>query len=188
MELSDVALTTLAGEQTSLHRFRGKALLVVNTASKCGLTDQYASMQRLYERLKQWGFCVLAFPCNQFGDHEPGDGREIAAFVANHYAVTFPVFEKVEVKGPNRHPLFAELSRAADVDGRAGEIAWNFEKFVVTPELEVLARYRSLVDPQWVPLVNTIKSVLPDPVGDASRRRDPRARRVMRQRGPRRHG
>jgi glutathione peroxidase len=186
VELTDVSLTTLAGEQTSLHRYRGKALLVVNVASTCGLAPQYGSLQRLYDRLKKWGFCVLAFPCNQFGEHEPGDGTEIAAFVAKEYGVTFPVFEKVEVKGPGRHPLFAQLSEAPDIDGRAGEIAWNFEKFVVTPELEVLARYRSLVDPQFVPLVNSIKSVLPDPVGDASRRRDPNARRVIRPRGPRR--
>jgi glutathione peroxidase len=186
VELSDVALTTLAGELTSLHRHRGKALLIVNVASTCGLTPQYGSLQQLYDRLKQWGFCVLAFPCNQFGEHEQGSGPEIAAFVAKEFGVTFPVFEKVDVKGPDCHPLFVELSEAPDVDGRGGEITWNFEKFVVTPELEVLARYRSLVDPQFVPLVNTIKSVLPDPVGDASRRVDLTARRVMRPRGPRR--
>lgn len=173
MELTEVELTTLRGEKTSLGRYRGKSLLLVNVASTCGLTPQYAALQRLQERFGRRGFTVLAFPCDQFGHHEPGDGAEILAFTSREYGVTFPIFEKIEVNGPDRHPLYAELTAVADAQGHAGDVEWNFEKFAVSPELEVLARYRSLVDAESAPVVNTLRSVLPDPPGNPASRRTP---------------
>jgi glutathione peroxidase len=142
MSLYDIPVKTLSGEPTTLAEHKGKALLVVNVASKCGQTFQYESLEKLHEELAPRGFAVLGFPCNQFLGQEPGTAEEIAEFCATTYGVTFPMFEKIDVNGEGRHPLYAELTQAADADGQAGDVHWNFEKFLVSPEGEVVARIR----------------------------------------------
>ncbi len=161
MALSDVPLRTLDGTETSLGAFRGTTLLVVNVASKCGLTPQYAGLERLQETYGDRGFTVLGFPCNQFAGQEPGSAEEIATFCSTTYGVTFPMFEKLEVNGEGRHPLYAELTAVPDGDGEAGDIQWNFEKFVVSPAGEVLRRFRPTVDPEAPEVVATIEGALP---------------------------
>ena len=135
----DVPLTALDG--ASLPPLGGKAVLIVNVASKCGLTPQYEGLERIHEQYKDRGFSVLGFPCNQFMGQEPGSAEEIATFCSTNYGVTFPLFEKIEVNGDNQDPLYAELTEAADADGKAGDVTWNFEKFLVSPEGEVVAEF-----------------------------------------------
>ncbi|MGC8462816.1 MAG: glutathione peroxidase [Acidimicrobiales bacterium] len=161
MKLPDVPLRTLGGEETSLDAFRGTALLVVNVASKCGLTPQYEGLERLQETYAGRGFTVLGFPCNQFAGQEPGSSEEIATFCSVTYGVTFPLFEKVDVNGEGRHPLYAALTAAPDDDGVAGDVQWNFEKFVVSPEGEVRRRFRPTVDPEAAEVLAAIEAVLP---------------------------
>src|SRR4051794_33143536 len=131
MSLFDIPLQTLDGAATSLGEHRGKALLLVNVASKCGLTPQYAGLEKLHETYADRGFEVLGFPCNQFAGQEPGTPEEIATFCSTSYGVTFPLFAKLEVNGPGRHPLYTELTRTPDTAGEAGDVSWNFEKFLV---------------------------------------------------------
>src|SRR5579863_9748011 len=128
MSLYESAVKTLLGAPVSLADYKGEALLIVNVASKCGNTPQYAQLEDLQHRYTDRGFTVLGFPCNQFGRQEPGTAEEIASFCSLTYGVTFPMFEKIDVNGPLRHPLYAELSAVPDVDGKAGDIEWNFEK------------------------------------------------------------
>ncbi|MDA8275401.1 MAG: glutathione peroxidase [Actinomycetota bacterium] len=161
MALPDVPLRTLDGEQTSLGAFRGKALLVVNVASKCGLTPQYEGLERLQETYGERGFTVLGFPCNQFAGQEPGTSDEIATFCSTTYGVTFPLFEKIDVNGEDRHPLYAVLAEVPDGDGVAGDIQWNFEKFVVSPEGDVVRRFRPTVDPEAAEVIEAIEGALP---------------------------
>jgi len=161
MSLYDVPLKTLAGEDASLGEHKGKALLLVNVASKCGLTPQYEELEALHERYADRGFSVLGFPCNQFLGQEPGTNEEIAEFCSTTYGVTFPLFDKIEVNGPGRHPLYASLTRVADADGVAGDITWNFEKFLVSPEGEVVARFRPQVTPDDAELVQAVEASLP---------------------------
>ncbi|MDA8057695.1 MAG: glutathione peroxidase [Actinomycetota bacterium] len=161
MTLPDVALRTLGGEETSLDAFRGRALLVVNVASKCGLTPQYEGLERLQVTYADRGFTVLGFPCNQFAGQEPGSSEEIATFCSATYGVTFPLFEKIDVNGEGRHPLYAALAAVPDDDGVAGDVQWNFEKFVVSPEGEVQRRFRPTVDPEAAEVLAAIEAVLP---------------------------
>jgi glutathione peroxidase len=161
VSLYDVPLTTLSGEPASLADHRGKALLVVNVASKCGLTPQYAGLEVLHERYADRGFSVLGFPSNQFMGQEPGTSEEIATFCSTTYGVTFPLFEKTDVNGPERHPLYAELTETPDADGQAGDVVWNFEKFLVSPEGEVVARFRPQVEPEDPTLVEAVEAQLP---------------------------
>jgi glutathione peroxidase len=161
MTLPDVPLRTLAGEETSLGAFRGKVLLVVNVASKCGLTPQYEGLERLQETYGERGFTVLGFPCNQFAGQEPGSSEEISTFCSTTYGVTFPLFEKIDVNGDDQHPLYAALTGVPDGDGAAGDIQWNFEKFVVSPEGEVLRRFRPTVDPEAAEVIEAIEGALP---------------------------
>jgi glutathione peroxidase len=147
-DLYDAPVTSLGGDTADLHEYKDQALLVVNTASKCGLTPQYAGLQRLQERFAGRGFTVLAFPCNQFGRQEPGGADEIRSFCQDRYGITFPIFDKIEVNGPGRHPLYASLTQVPDADGVAGDIQWNFEKFLVSADGEVLARFRPTVTPE----------------------------------------
>jgi glutathione peroxidase len=139
--------TSLSGEEKSLGDFRGKVLLIVNTASKCGFTPQYAELEALYRKHGQAGFAVLGFPCNQFGGQEPGDAAEIGAFCSRTYDVTFPLFGKVEVNGPNTHPLFQFLK--SERKGLAGtqQIKWNFTKFLVDRQGHVTARFAPTTKP-----------------------------------------
>jgi glutathione peroxidase len=159
--LSDIPLRTLRGEPTSLAEHKGKALLVVNVASKCGLTPQYTGLEQLHEEYESRGFSVLGFPCNQFGQQEPGSPEEIATFCSTTYGVTFPIFEKIDVNGEARHPLYVELTKQPDAEGKAGDIQWNFEKFLLSPDGEIVARFRPLTEPAAPELVNAIEQALP---------------------------
>src|SRR5947209_2738084 len=131
MTIYDVPVRTLDGQPASLHDYEGKVLLVVNVASKCGLTPQYTGLERVHEKFAERGFAVLGFPCNQFGAQEPGSPEEIATFCSATYGVTFPMFEKIDVNGEDRHPLYALLSELTDAEGHTGDVRWNFEKFLV---------------------------------------------------------
>jgi glutathione peroxidase len=159
--IPDIPVRTLAGEATTLAGLGRKALLVVNVASRCGLTPQYAGLERLQESYRGKGFSVAGFPCNQFGGQEPGTAGEIAEFCSATYGVTFPMYEKVEVNGPGRHPLYTELTQAADAEGVAGDVQWNFEKFLLDPDGTVVARFRPRTDPEAPELRSAIEAVLP---------------------------
>ncbi|MDG4774302.1 glutathione peroxidase [Solwaraspora sp. WMMD792] len=161
MGIYDIPLTTLAGQPGSLGDYAGKALLVVNVASKCGLTPQYAGLEQLHERYADRGFSVVGFPCNQFGGQEPGSAEEIQEFCSATYGVTFPMFAKIEVNGPGRHPVYAELTETADADGTAGDIQWNFEKFLIAPDGRVVGRFRPRVEPTDDAVVTAIEAQLP---------------------------
>ena len=161
MTVHDIDVKTLSGQPASLGDLAGTTLLVVNVASKCGLTPQYEGLQRLHERFAGRGFTVVGFPCNQFGAQEPGTPEEIGEFCSVNYGVSFPMFEKIEVNGPRRHALYAELTAVPDADGEAGDIQWNFEKFLVGPDGTIIARFRPLIEPEDPALVSAIEANLP---------------------------
>src|SRR5690348_14406329 len=161
VSVHDIPLHTLAGEPASLGDLAGSTLLVVNVASKCGLTPQYTGLEQLHERYAGRGFSVVGFPCNQFGGQEPGSADEIQEFCSATYGVTFPMFEKIDVNGPGRHPVYTELTTVPDAEGEAGDIQWNFEKFLVAPDGTVLARFRALVEPEDPAIVSAIEANLP---------------------------
>ena len=161
MSIRDTSVRTIDGTDTTLAEYDGMAVLVVNVASECGFTKQYAGLEQLYETYGDRGFTVLGFPCNQFGGQETGSEKEIAEFCSVRFGVTFPLFEKVQVNGPTRHPLFDELTDAEDRTGKAGDVDWNFEKFVISPEGVVVDRFRSDVEPADAALVSAIEAVLP---------------------------
>ncbi|MFO0553733.1 MAG: glutathione peroxidase [Polyangiaceae bacterium] len=154
-------IRTLAGEPSSLAAHQGKALLLVNVASRCGLTPQYTGLEALHEKYASRGFAVLGFPCNQFGAQEPGTADEIKTFCSTKYGVTFPMFEKIEVNGAGRHPIYDELTRVPDASGAAGDITWNFEKFVVSADGATILRFRPNTKPDDPALVAAIESALP---------------------------
>ncbi len=160
MSLYDIPLRTLSGEPTSLAGYRGQVMLVVNVASRCGLTPQYTGLERLQERYGDRGFTVLGFPCNQFMGQEPGTAGEIQEFCSTAYGVTFPLFEKIDVNGEARHPLYAALTRTPDAAGEAGDIQWNFEKFLVSPAGEVTGRFRPPTEPESPEVVSALESLL----------------------------
>jgi glutathione peroxidase len=159
--LRDIPVNTLAGVPSSLGDLDGKTLLVVNVASKCGLTPQYTALEELHKRFSDQGFSVVGFPCNQFGEQEPGTAGEIAQFCSATYGVTFPMFEKIEVNGPGRHPIYDELTATADAEGAAGDIQWNFEKFLVAADGTVLGRFRPMTAPDAEEVVAAIEASLP---------------------------
>lgn len=161
MSLYDVEIARLDGSPLDLGTLRGRLLLIVNVASECGLTPQYEALQRLHERYADGGLTIVGVPCNQFGEQEPGTPDEIAGFCSGSYAVTFPLTEKVDVNGARRHPLYRELTQASDPDGRAGDVQWNFEKFLVSPQGDVVARFRPLVAPDSEQVVAAIEASLP---------------------------
>jgi glutathione peroxidase len=161
MAIYDVALNALDGGPCSLEGLKGKAAPIVNVASRCGLTPQYEALERLHGRYKGRGFTVLGVPCNQFGQQEPGSPEEIATFCSTTYGVTFTLTEKIEVNGPGRHPLYQQLTVTPDADGEAGDVQWNFEKFLVAPDGEIVARFRPTVAPDSELVVSAIESVLP---------------------------
>jgi glutathione peroxidase len=161
MTIFDVPIRTLSGEPSSLAEQKGKALLLVNVASKCGLTPQYEGLERIHARYAGLGFAVLGFPCNQFGGQEPGSAEEIATFCSTTYGVTFPMYEKIDVNGQARHPLYGELTQVPDGAGEAGDIQWNFEKFLVSPDGTVIGRYRPMTDPEAPELLSAIEATLP---------------------------
>jgi glutathione peroxidase len=153
-------LDALDGARLDPQVLEGRALLVVNVASKCGLTPQYEGLERLQQRYGGERFTVLGVPCNQFGGQEPGTAEEIATFCSETYGATFPLTEKLEVNGAGRHPLFERLTATPDAEGEAGDIQWNFEKFLVSPTGEVLARFRPMVEPEDERVIAAIESAL----------------------------
>lgn len=161
MAIHEIPVRTIDGGDTTLGQYAGKALLIVNVASKCGLTPQYEGLQTLYDTYKDRGLEVLGFPCNQFMGQEPGTNEEIKEFCSLNFNVSFPLFDKIDVNGEDRHPLYAELTQHPDVEGKAGDVGWNFEKFLVSPSGQVAGRYRPLVAPDAPELTQAIESNLP---------------------------
>jgi glutathione peroxidase len=162
MSLYDIPFHTLDGKPTSLADYAGKAVLVVNVASKCGLTPQYEGLERIHEQYAARGFSVLGVPCNQFGGQEPGTSDEIQEFCSATYGVTFPMTEKVEVNGDERHPLYSALTETTDAEGAAGDIQWNFEKFLIGADGTVLNRFRPRTEPEAPEVVAAIEAALPN--------------------------
>ncbi len=154
------SLRTIAGEETTLAALRGKTLMVVNVASQCGLTPQYAQLQELHTKYEAKGFSVVAFPCNQFGGQEPGTSEEIVAFGQEKFGVTFPLMEKVETNGENQHPIYKALTMAQDNAGESGDVAWNFEKFVVSADGAFITRIRPQVTPDDPGVVALVEAEL----------------------------
>ena len=162
MSIYDRPVKTLQGEDASLGEHKGKALLVVNVASKCGLTPQYTALEELQKKYAERGFSVVGFPCNQFGGQEPGTAEEIATFCSTTYGVTFPLYEKIDVNGQQRHPIYNQLTATPYVDGtEPGDIKWNFEKFLISPEGEIVARFNPTVAPDAPEVVSLIEENLP---------------------------
>lgn len=157
----DLPLHRLDGTEATLREHEGKALLVVNVASKCGLTPQYEGLERLAQTYADRGLVVLGFPCNQFMGQEPGSPEEIAEFCSTTYGVSFPLYEKIDVNGEGRHPLYEVLTAKADDEGQAGDVQWNFEKFLVAPSGDVVARIRPRTEPEAPEVVARIEAVLP---------------------------
>ncbi len=156
--LYDIPLKDIDGKDTSLKPYRGKVLLVVNVASKCGLTPQYSALESLYERYKDKGFSVLAFPCNQFAGQEPGTSEEIKQFCSTKYNVTFPLFDKLDVNGPNRHPLYQAL--AGKGSPYPGDIKWNFGKFLIGRDGRILKRFEPKTTPDSPEVQQAIEAAL----------------------------
>ncbi|MBQ1022719.1 glutathione peroxidase [Micromonospora sp. D93] len=163
MTVFDIPIDALNGGPADLARYRGKALLVVNVASRCGLTPQYAGLQTLADSYADRGLVVLGVPCNQFAGQEPGSAAEISDFCQVNYGVTFPLTEKIDVNGGDRHPLYAALVDTPDADGHSGDVRWNFEKFLVAPDGSVAARFAPAVAPDSDDLRVAIEKTLPTP-------------------------
>jgi glutathione peroxidase len=161
MSIYDVNIGGLDGSPLDLSALKGQEVLVVNVASKCGLTPQYTALEDLQKRYAGKGFTVLGVPCNQFGGQEPGTAEEIETFCSTTYGVTFPLTEKVDVNGQSRHPLYQLLVDTSDGAGTSGDIQWNFEKFLVSPSGDIVARFRPPVDPASDDVVKAIEANLP---------------------------
>ncbi len=159
--LWDAPIHTLQGAATRLADYRGKALLLVNVASKCGLTPQYTALEALHEKLAPKGFSVIGFPCNQFGGQEPGTAEQIQTFCSTTYGVTFPMTEKIDVNGAKRHPIYQELTAVADGSGHTGDIRWNFEKFVVSADGSKITRFGPQVAPDDPAVLAAVEAGLP---------------------------
>jgi glutathione peroxidase len=156
----DLDLTSLAGEPAPLSEYRGQVVLAVNVASRCGLTPQYEALERLQRRYAGRGFSVLGFPCNQFGGQEPGTAEEIQTFCSTTYGVTFPMFARLDVNGAGRHQLYQILAETEDDDGEAGDVLWNFEKFLVSPDGTPVRRFRPRTVPDDPEVVGAIEEQL----------------------------
>jgi glutathione peroxidase len=157
----DVPIARLDGSPSTLREIVGpNAALVVNVASRCGLTPQYAALERLQETYGEAGLTVVGLPCNQFGDQEPGTSEEIATFCSMTYGVTFPLTEKIEVNGADRHPLYERLARTPDERGRTGDITWNFEKFLVDRGGRIVARFSPPTKPDDPRVISAVELVL----------------------------
>ncbi|SEU01281.1 glutathione peroxidase [Nonomuraea wenchangensis] len=161
MSLSDIPLRTLADAPTTLRELTaGRPALIVNVASRCGLTPQYSGLVQLQEQYGPRGLTVIGVPCNQFAGQEPGSAEEIQTFCATTYGVDFPLLAKTEVNGPDRHPLYAELTQLADAEGEAGDVQWNFEKFLVDGEGAPVARFRPRTAPEDPAVTTAIDKLL----------------------------
>jgi glutathione peroxidase len=162
MSVYDVSIKALDGSPVDLHDFDDREVLLVNVASKCGLTPQYTGLEELQKTYADRGFTVLGIPCNQFGGQEPGSSEEIAEFCSTNYGVTFPMTEKIEVNGDGRHELYQQLVEVPDVaDGHTGDIRWNFEKFLLAPGGKVVARFGPMVEPTSDTVTDAIEANLP---------------------------
>jgi glutathione peroxidase len=161
MSVYDVSINALDGNPVHLHDYDDKAVLLVNVASKCGLTPQYTGLEELQKEYAGRGFTVLGVPCNQFMGQEPGSPEEIAEFCSATYGVTFPLTEKVDVNGDARHPLYEQLVGTPDGEGHTGDIRWNFEKFLLAPGGKVVARFSPTVEPKSTEIVEAVEANLP---------------------------
>ena len=159
--LTNIALTTLDGRPTTLAELADGAVLVVNVASKCGLTPQYTALEQLAKDYRERGLTVIGVPCNQFMGQEPGTADEIQTFCSTTYGVTFPLLAKTDVNGPDRHPLYAELTKTPDATGAAGDVQWNFEKFLLGPGGVAVKRFRPRTVPDAPEVLDAIEAVLP---------------------------
>jgi glutathione peroxidase len=153
----DIGVKTIKGEDKQLNEYAGKVLLIVNVASECGYTPQYEGLEKLNQMYRDAGLRILAFPCNDFGEQEPGSNEEIVQFCTSNYGVTFELFDKVHAKGSQQHPLYARLTNAVEP---TGPISWNFEKFLVNKQGEVVARFKSSVKPYSPDLIATLEGEL----------------------------
>ena len=161
MNIWDLPIQSLDGKPGNLAAYKGKALLLVNVASKCGLTPQYGQLEELQEKYADKGFTVIGFPCNQFGGQEPGSAEEIQSFCSATYGVTFPMTEKIKVNGAGRHPIYDALTQVADAGGHSGNIRWNFEKFVVSADGERVTRFGPQTTPDAPEIIAEIERSLP---------------------------
>ena len=162
MSVYDVPLNSIDGKAGVLADEKGKVTLLVNVASFCGLTPQYAALEQLAKDYGDRGLTVLGVPCNQFMGQEPGTAEEIQTFCSTSYGVTFPLLAKTEVNGPGRHPLYAELTKTPDAGGEAGDVQWNFEKFLIAPGGNVVNRFRPRTVPDAPEVIAAIEAVLPN--------------------------
>ncbi|WP_395749774.1 glutathione peroxidase [Prosthecobacter sp.] len=153
--VQDIAVKTIDGKDTALKAYAGKVLLIVNVASECGYTPQYAGLQALSEKMSAKGLVVMGFPCNDFGGQEPGSEEQIKTFCTQNYKVTFPMFAKVSIKGDGKHPLYAALQSAT-----GSEVGWNFEKFLIGKDGKVLQKFGSDVEPDSPELMAAIEAAL----------------------------
>jgi glutathione peroxidase len=154
-------IKTLKGEPTTLAAYKGKAIMLVNVASKCGMTPQYSTLEALQKKYAAKGFTVIGFPCNQFGGQEPGTAEEIQEFCATNYGITFPIMEKIDVNGDTRHPIYKALTPIADVAGKTGDIRWNFEKFLVSADGKKVTRFSPKVKPEDPTVIAAVEAALP---------------------------
>jgi glutathione peroxidase len=159
--LGDIELTTLDGRATTLAELAGGPALVVNVASKCGLTPQYSALEQMAKDYSERGLTVIGVPCNQFMGQEPGTAEEIQTFCSTTYGVTFPLLAKADVNGPDRHPLYAVLTETPDDGGEAGDVQWNFEKFLLASDGQVVKRFRPRTVPDAPEVIAAIEEVLP---------------------------
>jgi glutathione peroxidase len=156
VQIRDIPLTTIDGEPASLADHADEVVMVVNVASRCGLTPQYEKLEALQREYEDQGFTVIGFPCNQFAGQEPGEADDIKEFCSMTYGVSFPLMEKTKVNGRHRHPLYEELTKVQDARGKAGRVKWNFEKFVILPDGEV-HRFRPTTEPDDPAIIATIE-------------------------------
>jgi glutathione peroxidase len=166
MDIRDIPLTTIDGASTTLADYADKVVMVVNVASRCGLTPQYETLEQLQKTYEDKGFTVLGFPCNQFALGETGNGEKIQEFCSTTYGVTFPLMEKTKVNGKSQHPLYAELTSVPDAAGKAGRVKWNFEKFVIAPSGAV-SRFRPTTLPDSPEVIAAVESGLAELDADA---------------------
>ncbi len=158
--IRDIPLTTIDGESTTLADFGDRAVMVVNVASRCGLTPQYEKLEQLQKEYGERGLTVVGIPCNQFLGQEPGSAEEIKEFCSTTYGISFPLMEKTRVNGPRKHPLYAKLHQVPDAEGKAGRVTWNFEKFVISPSGDV-TRFRPSTQPDAPEVIAAIEAALP---------------------------
>jgi glutathione peroxidase len=160
----DLPLKKLDGTPTTLGAFKGKAVLVVNVASECGLTPQYSALEAVQQKYEKQGFTVVGFPCNQFGGQEPGTAEEIATFCSKNYGITFPIMEKSDVNGANQNPVYAKLTAIPDAAGKGGDVQWNFEKFLISADGTKITRFRPKTAPEDPTVIGAIEAALPKPM------------------------